>query len=292
MRYSVAIPEGMETELFLMGECALAELPAALRRYWGDAPVMLVADTNTWEVAGRKTAQILEQAGIAQVKEFVFPGTPLLHPDYRHVQELVAAMPDRCIPVSVGSGVVNDLVKCAAGEKNLRYCCIPTAPSVDGYTSSGSALSVDNFKQTITHLAPLAVVVEPAILATAPRKMLAAGYADLATKVVAGADWIIADEMKLDPIRPRIWNLVQTDLRKWLADPDNMEHIFMGLATTGYAMQLDKDSRSASGAEHLMAHIWEMENLEFEGTGVSHGFKVSIGTVVVLNLMEYVMATP
>ena len=60
----------------------------------------------------------------------------------------------------------------------------------------------------------------------------------------------------------------------------------MGLAATGYSMQLYRDSRPASGAEHLMSHIWEMENLTFNGDSVSHGFKVSVGTVASTALYE------
>lgn len=60
----------------------------------------------------------------------------------------------------------------------------------------------------------------------------------------------------------------------------------MGLAATGYAMQLYRESRPASGAEHLMSHIWEMEDLKFQGEVVSHGFKVSVGTVAATALFE------
>ncbi len=46
------------------------------------------------------------------------------------------------------------------------------------------------------------------------------------------------------------------------------------------------DSRPASGAEHLISHIWEMEHLSKDGLPVSHGFKVSIGTLTITYLYE------
>jgi predicted HD superfamily hydrolase involved in NAD metabolism len=133
----------------------------------------------------------------------------------------------------------------------------------------------------------MAVVADKEVLFTAPAEMAAAGYADLTAKIVAGADWIIADILKQDPIIPATWDVVQKDLRSWLADSNDLMAVFMGLAATGYAMQMHDDSRPASGSEHLFSHVWEMEGLLFNGEEVSHGFKVSVGTVVTLKLMQY-----
>ena len=111
--------------------------------------------------------------------------------------------------------------------------------------------------------------------------MKAAGYADLFAKLPAGAEWLIADTLGIEPVRQDVWDLVQPFLRDWLADAGNLDGIFAGLAATGYAMQLYLDSRPASGMEHLCSHVWEMEDVD-----ASHGFKVSIGTVASTFLLE------
>ena len=54
-------------------------------------------------------------------------------------------------------------------------------------------------------------------------------------------------------------------------------------------MQVYNDSRPASGMEHLMSHVWEMEGLTCNGAEVSHGFKVGIGTLAAIRLMEFVL---
>ena len=56
-------------------------------------------------------------------------------------------------------------------------------------------------------------------------------------------------------------------------------------------MQVFNDSRPASGSEHLFSHVWEMEGLSFNGEEVSHGFKVSVGTVATLRLMQFFLNT-
>ena len=223
---------------------------------------------------------------------YIFPGTPVLHPDFAYSEKLASVMPENCVPVAVGSGVINDLVKCAAGLKKVPYCCVPTACSVDGFTSAGAALAVNHNKQTVKCPAPAALCADTSIMATAPSPMLSSGFADLLTKVVAGADWIIADTVGEQAIREDVWQLIQGNIRRWVSDSEDMLNIFEGLAATGYSMQMMLDSRPASGSEHLFSHVWEMEGLQKDGTDVSHGFKVGVGLLATSLLMEYIISTP
>ena len=285
----IPIPEGMETHVFLMSENAINDVPALLEETFPGKRPFLIADENTYKAAGEHLFAILP-AGKLPPK--IYPGTPRLHPDNAYCDALAGELPEDCVPVAVGSGVINDIVKRASGIRQIPYCCVPTACSVDGYTSFGAALSVEGFKKTMPCPAPYAIAADLNILKTAPGDMLASGYADLLTKIPAGADWLLADAMGEAPIREDIWALIQKNLRKWVSDAENMQDVFMGLAATGYAMQIMRDSRPASGAEHLMSHIWEMEGLQYQGEDVSHGFKVGIGTLASSALQHFICNTP
>lgn len=277
----------METRVFVMAENALSDIPAVLSTYFSGQRPWIIADDNTWRAAGARLQEML----VNPHEPYIFPGTPMLHPDSAHADMLAGMMPENCVPLAVGSGVINDLVKRAAGVAGRPYCCVPTAASVDGYTSYGAALSAQGRKQTLPCPAPYAIVADIGILRDAPPDMLSSGYADLVTKIPAGADWKIVDALGLEPIVPAIWDLVQKDLRSWVADHTNLNNVFHGLAATGYAMQLYRESRPASGAEHLFSHVWEMEGLTCQGKDVSHGFKVSVGTLASVLLMEFVIDT-
>ena len=288
----IKVPEGLDTNCFVLASGALKYLPELIRAKFPGKLPWLVADGNSWRVAGEAAKKLLNAAGFA-VSEYIFPAVPRLHPDYAHSEMLAEIMPAECVPVAVGSGVINDLVKCASGLKNVRYCCVPTACSVDGYTSAGAALVVRGSKQTVKCPAPYALCADTDILATAPSDMLASGYADLFAKIPAGGDWIIADELGEHPIRPDVWELIQGHLRGWISDKNNLLNVFEGLAATGYAMQMMRDSRPASGAEHLSSHIWEMEGLgTYKGEEASHGFKVGIGLLASTILQEFVITHP
>ena len=290
MRY-IALPENIETKVFVLDSNALTETPKVLQKYFPGRKVQIVADGNTWRVAGEKVQALCRAAGLQEYAPIILPAEPKPHPDYALSQLLAEKFAGDCVPVAVGSGVINDLVKCAADIKKLPYCCVPTAPSVDGYTASGGAMAVAGQKKTVPCPAPYALIADRNILKTAPRAMMAAGYADLMSKITGGADWIIADELGIEPIDKPIWSLVQDDLQDNLADPDNLEKLFLGLAATGYAMQMYHDSRPASGAEHLCSHVWEMEHLAVNGEEISHGFKVGIGVLAISQLQEFVINT-
>ncbi|MBP5639071.1 MAG: sn-glycerol-1-phosphate dehydrogenase [Victivallales bacterium] len=285
----IPIPSGLQTAFFANAEGALSSLPELLKLAFPGLRPWIIADENTWRVAGETAQNLLKNAGLNPFDPYIFPGTPRLHPDYDYCIKLADMMPENCVPVAVGSGVINDITKCTAGRNNVHYCCVPTACSVDGYTSAGGAMSVNNFKKTVKCPAPYAICADSLILKTAPQPMFASGYADLMAKIPAGGDWYIADALGIEPIRKDVWDLIQPKLRGWLSNPEELLGIFEGLAVTGYTMQIYNDSRPASGAEHLYSHIWEMEGLMYNGEDVSHGFKVGIGSLASTLLQEYII---
>ncbi|MBO5765345.1 MAG: iron-containing alcohol dehydrogenase, partial [Lentisphaeria bacterium] len=159
----IKLPPGIETKAFALGEYAIDDLPEVLREFFGGKSAVLIADGNTWEAAGRRVASVLKAAEYP-VRETVIYGKERLHPESSISDVLAEKIDATVVPVAVGSGVINDIVKCASGKVGVPYCCVPTAASVDGYTASGAAMSVEGFKMTVPCPAPLAVVAEIAVL--------------------------------------------------------------------------------------------------------------------------------
>lgn len=280
---------------YILKEGALSEAPQVFSQLWGTRPPLLVADVNTWEAAGKMTESFFHQHGFEKTERFIFDESEELPADYEHVTRVREQIQNTsCIPVAIGGGTINDLVKLASHECSREYLCIPTAPSVDGYSSCGAAIIRGHVKQTILCPPPKAIVADLKVLCAAPSLLIASGYGDLMAKITAGADWIIADRLRIEAIDPQIWDLVQTPLCERLANPDALARrdassiaaIFSGLAEVGFAMELYHDTRPASGAEHLMSHIWEMMHLSIKGKSVSHGFKVAIGTLIAHAMMR------
>ena len=294
---SISLPKGVDTKFLIEGAGVLNELPALLSAVnGGNLPVLLIQDNNTQMAAGQKLAAILAKAGLPY-SELVLKDGPLriVDADYERAIEIREVIKEqKCFPLAVGSGTINDLVKRAAFELGMPYACVGTAASVDGYCAFGAALVHNGFKTTFDCPAPLAVIADTELIASAPYNMTASGYADLYAKLPGGVDWFLADRLGIEMIHKESWAMVQDELPLWLSgpeklkegDPDSLSRLFRGLTMSGCAMQLYKDSRPAAGAEHLISHIWEMEHLLKDGLPVSHGFKVAMGTVIAASLME------
>jgi glycerol-1-phosphate dehydrogenase [NAD(P)+] len=171
---------------------------------------------------------------------------------------------------------------------------------MDGYTAFGASITFKGSKQTFLCPAPTAVVADLEIICNAPGKMNAWGYADLISKVTAGADWILADALGAEAIDPQSWNIVQGGLRDSIADaagvqarnPKAVSQLVEGLMLGGFAMQSSSSSRPASGAEHQFSHLWDMQHHTHNGAAPSHGFKVGVATLAVTALYEYFLQQP
>ena len=300
-----------ETKEFVLQNDALALIPDLLRKCFTFDAVCLIADENTMKAAGQRVKELLIDAGIKIAGLHVFPGEPRLHADYNHVvflKQWISTLEDwpALVPIAVGAGTVNDLVKRTASELKLPYFCVPTAASVDGYTPTGASLLTNGFKQTVPCTAPLALAVDTEVIAMAPAWLSSSGFGDLAGKITAGTDWIIAEKAGglgapgAPAIDPVAWSMVQNGLMDALkksanaarGDREAVSSLFESLAITGFAMQYLKNSRVVSGSEHLYSHVWEMEDLSFNGVPVTHGHKVTIGTLAATAFTEIFFADP
>jgi glycerol-1-phosphate dehydrogenase [NAD(P)+] len=234
------------------------------------------------------------------ITPFVFPEAQP-YAGYGNVEKLEEALrADQAIPVVVGSGTLNDLTKLASFLTNRPYMCVATAASMDGYTAFGASITYQGAKQTFSCPAPTAVIADIEIIKKAPPAMTASGYADLFAKIVAGADWILADALGIEPIEPKAWSIVQDGLKEALADPVGAKQgaesaitsLMEGLILGGFAMQWTRTSRVASGAEHMISHLWNMEHHTHHGETPSHGFQVGVATLAITRLYETMLQTP
>ena len=292
-RITAALKVATDTRAFELGRGILGRVPALFNEFFPGRKALVVADNNTWRVAGEVVYNALISAGVP-VDKYLFKEDEF-HADWEHIEELDAVLDSTgAVAVSVGSGTINDLCKLCSHHHKQSYLTVPTAASVDGYTSFGASITYQNAKQTFECPAPVAVVADVDVIAAAPAKMTAAGYADLAAKVPAGAEWMIADVVGAEPIQPAAWHVLQDDLDTLLAnpagvaagDPAAVADLFEGLILSGFAMQAARSSRPASCCDHLFSHILDMTHHRYQGKFVSHGFQVAIGTLTMCAVFD------
>lgn len=277
------------------GSGVIEELPGILSAFRA-GKVFLLADTNTYEVLGAKAEELLYRQGF-KLKTFIFKTRTPLVPDERAVGRLLIEM-DRDISVilAVGSGSLNDIARLLSCRLDIPYVIAGTAPSMDGYASVVSPLIVDGFKTTCDGVYPYAVLADVDIMKKAPAEMINAGFGDVLGKLTALADWQLSKNMNGEYFCETSVMLVRNAINKCIENAEGLaqrnenavKYLIDALILTGIAMGIVGNSRPASGAEHHLAHFWEMDALAKGMEHPLHGNLVGVGTVIVSSVYELV----
>ena len=298
-RVQLALKNATQTRALEIGRQVLDKVPDVFKNQFPKKKAVVVAHKATWAVAGEKVDALLRQAGIEVEDPIIFQDDDM-HAEWKYIEQLDAKLSQTdAVAVAVGSGTINDTTKLCSDHQGRPYMVVATAASMDGYVAFGASITKDGIKSTYKCNAPQAVVADVEVLATAPASMTASGYADLMAKVPAGADWIVADVLGIEPIDPTPWSIVQGGLHDALSapaackegDPKALQALAEGLMLGGFAMQAyPASSRPASGAEHQISHMLNMDHFVMSnGQAPSHGFQVSIGTIVSLFFYEQLL---
>jgi glycerol-1-phosphate dehydrogenase [NAD(P)+] len=292
-----ALRRARDTRKLIVAPGARHHVADVFAELFRDAPCIIVADENTFAVAGKDAYDNLRGSSRKCLEPLVMEADGL-YAEYSFVTRIQQALAENnAIPLAVGSGAINDLTKLAAHLSGRQYLSLATAASMDGYTAFGASITHQGSKQTFDCPAPIGVVADLEVIAAAPQGLNASGYADLVAKVPAGLDWLLADSVGVDAIDRDVWDMVQSRLSVWMSNPEGVRtgdmavtrRLTIALMITGFAMQASCSSRPVSGAEHQFSHLWDMEHHTYRGVTPSHGFKVGIGSLASLALYEAVL---
>ena len=271
---------------------AIEKIPAYIHKF-NCKKAFLIADPNTFSAAGERVCAVLEEHGIPYVK-YVFPKGDI-EPDEAAVGSAVMHFDKTCdLVIGIGSGVINDIGKILASITGLPYFIVGTAPSMDGYASATSSMTMDGVKVSLQSKCPDVIIGDIDVLKNAPLKMLKAGFGDMLAKYVSIAEWRISHEITGEYYCDRVAELIREALRQCVDNAAGLlnreeaavKAVFEGLVIGGAAMSFAKVSRPASGVEHYISHIWDMRSLEFGTKHELHGIQCAVATAVVAGLYE------
>lgn len=259
--------------------------------------LLVVSDSNTYEVFGRTVLERLAEEGFA-CKSFVFEAREHnLLPDERSVGRLLIELErDTSLILPVGSGVLNDLSRFIAFRTGKPFAVVGTAPSMDGYASVGSPLIIGKKKVTYQCKYPYAIFADTSVMKNAPMVMIRAGFGDVLGKLTAIADWQLARIMEGEYYCGTAVKLVRNGVAKCLEGAGGLmerkdeaiRDLIEALILTGVSMGLVGMSRPASGTEHQLAHYWEIKAIQ---SGIEHPLHGNaVGTSTLITAMLYELA--
>ena len=118
------------------------------REYGAGATVWVLSDENTERAAG---ADWKNRLSTFRIVSRVLPASPRPVPSAELVDELAAEVraASPTLLVSVGSGVISDLVKKVSLDTGVANWCVATAASVDAFSSATSAIHVGGFHNAV-----------------------------------------------------------------------------------------------------------------------------------------------
>jgi len=250
---------------------------------WIEGPPLVVVDPQTAAAFGPLAFPH---------RTLTLPAHP--HADEETVAQVVAALHTGPGVVAVGSGTINDLGKRAATIAGRPYVALGTAASMNGYASGIAAILSGGLKTTVPSRPARAIVLDTEILAAAPPALAQAGLGDLLSKPVSDTDWWLADQIEGSGYSALPGAIVDHAVAEaaaaaaGLASRDPGAHGALGtaLVLSGVAMVVAGSSSPASGGEHLLSHLWDMENLVAGRETRLHGAQVGVTSCITAALYQ------
>ena len=297
MGHHAAPPEGYDISCG-----AIERIPETWKNY---KKIYMVADENTYRVAGARVEAILRENGMFFNKlildgEVILPNAETIGKIVLNANDVGAKsnifeyspLPD--LILAVGSGTVNDSCRVVSYRMQLPYAVVATAPSMDGYFSAGSPILHDGTKSTVQATTPKYLIADLDVLKDAPYDMMLSGIGDMFGKYVGLLDWELARDYTGEYFCEKIARDVLAATDKCLEngyrvaerDPECVKNVMEGFLVTGLGMAYTGNSRPASGSEHIVAHAWELFDVEAGKHPQLHGLEVCEGTRLVAIMYE------
>ena len=272
---------------------ALDSLPEVLSPY---SRIFLAADRNTFAACGDRVCALLKDRIRGRL---IFEPQGLLVPDEAAVEAMENAMTGQeDVILGIGSGVINDICKYVSWKKGMEYFICATAPSMDGYASSGAAMIMGGMKVTYTTHPPRGIVADTDVLRRAPMDMIRAGYGDIIGKYSALNDWQLSRLIREEYFCPEIYDLVlhttdhiRDQAENIAAREENaIADLMKALVLIGITLSLLGSTRPGSGSEHHLSHFFEIVGLVRGEDYFCHGADVAYSTVVTARMREEILA--
>ncbi len=253
--------------------------------------ILVVADENTYGAAGEALESVL---GSKVHKKVIFSGKTILIPDEEAIARVRTELDSIELIIGIGSGVIQDLSKYVSHFSKIPYMVVATAPSMDGYASTGAAMILGGMKETVPAGLPRAIIADTDVLRNAPIDMIKAGYGDIVGKFSALSDWklsaVVNEEYFCQYIYDVTYQMIENTLGTAkgliLREEKSVKALMEALVIVGIMMSFAGSSRPASGSEHHLSHFFEIVGIVNNEFYFAHGIDVAYSTVITAEIRQ------
>ena len=192
--------------------------------------------------------------------------------------------------IGIGGGKVIDAAKYCGFLRNLAFISIPTSASSDGFSSASASLIVNGRRTSVPARLAYGIVVDTAVIKSAPEKFLYSGIGDLVSKITALYDWLYEEKCGYTTCNDFAMMIAKKAVNSFVRTPfsDIHEELFLkelvdSLAMSGIANEIAGSSAPTSGSEHLISHALDkmLEQPQL------HGIQVGIATYLMSLVQDH-----
>ncbi len=264
------------------GHGVLENLGEMCRRFGFGKEVLVVTGERSYDVAGKRSVEILEDSGFSP--NVLITGNA----SRENLDKVMEEAKGSNFIVGIGGGSKIDLAKKASYELGIPFISVPTIASHDGIASPRASIRDNGTSMSMDAQEPMGIVADTEIISHAPYRYLAAGAADVIGNVTAIKDWELAHKLRGEAFSSTAYGMAKYSAQFLLENADaikpNLEEsawiVVKSIIASGMAMSIANSSRPASGSEHLFAHALE----KIAPGKALHGEMVGVGTIIMLYL--------
>ncbi len=268
---------------------AILLLPFLLSRLIKKKRILILSDNITYRIAAEKCEKILKEK--FKVSSLIlFPqGGKRVYAEEKYLPAIVKRLRNKDAILIVGTGSITDMGKYAAHQLRIPVISVPTAPSMNGFTSSVAAFLSKGLKLTLPVKPALGVLTDIDLVSNAPLDLIRAGFADSLAKSFANSDWKISSFITGEDFCPLPLKITTAAEKRYInkgeelikRDRKVISRLMEGLTSGGFSMVIAGKSSPSSGGEHLLSHFLDVEAHQQGREPFSyHGLQVGLGIIV------------
>ncbi len=267
----------------IVGKGTLSRVVEVVRRLGLSGSALIVAGPKSYEVAGKRVRELLNQSGM-EVDTFLVEATTIR--EVLAVEQKITAWRPQVL-FGAGGGSKIDVAKLSSARLGIPFISIPTTVSHDGI--AGPLASIKGFEKpySIMAQAPLAIVADTEVIEQAPWRSVVSGCGDVIAKFTAVRDWKLAHVENNEYYGEYAASLALMSAKLVSQNAESIQPgneeglrvLLEALISCGVAMSIAGSSRPASGSEHLFSHALDT----MEGHAM-HGEQCGIGAIMIAYL--------